>query len=167
VRKLGISLMALAICCAGSAAVFADQLYIHNQPYKQDTTGSGIALQAQLGELVEAMGLKLTEVSDNWVISAPNDAAALPEDAQGSGKVYYKGKVIAEANAATSLVSVAALAEATGARLIANRSLGTVDLVKAVGLIGDAPKPSGRKNPAAGTYAPIPKIRLVSFDATW
>ena len=166
-KILGQWVLGMALCWGtGTIPVSADQLYIHNKPYKGTTSGTGAKIQAQLGALASALGLKITEVSANWVVTAGDEPAVLPADATGSGKVYFQGKVIAEAADLSTLVPVGSLAEAAGAMLRPNKSLQTVDVVNGVARVAqaDAPKRHGSTQEA---YVPTSKYRLIAFDATW
>jgi hypothetical protein len=169
VKKIGLLMLTLAVCCSsGALPASADQLYIHNRPYKGTTTGSGLEIQAELGALTEALGLKLTPISDNWVVTKAGEAAALPEGETSSGNVYFQGKVIAKANGATAMVAVSAFAEATGSILMPNKALGTVDMNKSVARMADN-APAAKKWVAHNTedYAPTSKYRIIAFDAVW
>lgn len=162
VKKLKYVLLTVALCWGFASA---DQLYIHNKPFKHPTTGAGASIQAGLGDLVQAFGLKLTEVSGNFVVTDESETPALPEGATGTGKVYYAGKIIGEASDPSAMIAVSALAEATGQMVRPNKEMHIVDVSKGLARVSPE-QPGKRKTPQEG-YAATPKYRLIAFDADW
>lgn len=163
-KKLAPALLLLGLCWGIASA---DQLYIYNKPYKGQTSGSGAQIQAQLKPLVEAMGLQLSELSGNYVITAPGETAALPEGSSGIGHIYFEGKPVGDATSADAMVSVKTLAEATGSAVRPNKAMHLVDVNHGVARIVEAPDAPKRPRPPAEAYVPPSKYKVVAFDADW
>ena len=112
--------------------VAADQLFVRNRPFHGPVRGSGARMEAQIGALASALGLSITEMSGNWVVTTTEEKPALPEGVVGTGKIYYRNKEIAQAQTIDSFVSVQSFTEGVEGVMRLSATLGTVDVYRNV-----------------------------------
>jgi hypothetical protein len=159
-----IALVLGLVLAAGPA--WGEQVYIRNKPFKGTVSGKGPATSVELQALVTALGLQLTEVQGNWVVTSEGETAALPTDASGTGQVYYQGKPIATADqGGATLVPLISTAQALGAVARHNKDMGSIDVnlpVKAVSGTTSGPSGSG---PAPASFGG--GYKLINFWASW
>ncbi len=142
---------------------WGEQVYIRNKPFKGAVSGKGPATAVELQALVAALGLQLTEVQGNWVVTAEGEAPALPPDAGGTGQVYFQNKPITTADqGGATLVPLIPTAQALGAVAKHNKDMGSIDVNLPVKAVSGSPGGSGSA-PASfgGGY------KLINFWASW
>lgn len=127
---VGLSLLAL-LCTAGSA----EQLYIRNKPFKGTIKRSDGRLWVDLKTFAEAMGATVEENEGATTIRMPEAAeAAKVETQQDNGVV---------------LIPLEATAKLVGARVIANKQMGTIDVSLApAAQVASANSPTADAKPA-------------------
>lgn len=103
----------------------AEQLYIRNRPFKGAITRESGRLWVELKPLVEALGLSLAGDDQQGYVVSGGEESVLP----GPGKVKVKEtEVSSNAGSGSLLVPLDQVAELVGAKVIVNKSLGTVDV---------------------------------------
>ena len=103
----------------------ADQLYIRNRPFKGEVVRESGKTWVGLTALAEALGLKLTGDPQQGYVLAVDGEASPP----GEGKANVHGSEIPTLPGASGLlVALEDACPLLGARMVANKSLGTVDV---------------------------------------
>ncbi|MEW6280815.1 MAG: hypothetical protein AB1758_19525 [Candidatus Eremiobacterota bacterium] len=165
-RTLSLTLiLGLVLSLAG----WSEQVYVRNKPFKGQVSGAGKAVTVDLQGLVSAMGLTLTEVGGNWVVTAEGEEASLPEGATGTGSIYFKGQAVGSApEGAATMVPLFDTATALGGSVKSNPGLGTIDVY----LGGNQPVASTTptqpgSQPSGDWGAGSSDYRLINFWASW
>lgn len=125
-----VSALFYTLCFA--VPVAADQLFVRNKPFHGVVQGSGANMKAELGALTSALGLSVTEVSGNWVVTTAAETPTLPEGVTGMGRVYYKNKEIGQVQGIDSFISVQGFTEGVDGVMRLSPILGTVDVYRNV-----------------------------------
>ncbi len=129
------SILVLSFWITLSLLVSAEQLYVRNRPFKGAITREAGRLWVELKPLVEAMGLGLTGDDQQGYVVAGGENSVLP----GPGKVTVKEtEVPSNSTGGSLLVPLDQVVELVGAKVIVNKSLGTIDVSLAAASTGSS-----------------------------
>lgn len=144
-----------------TSAAWAEQIYIRNKPFKGEVRGAGAATTVELKALVAALGLTLTELQGNYVVTAAGNTATLPESSSGTGNLYYDGQAIGTVDA--GMVPLIPTAQALGAVARINKEMGSIDVNLPVKQISATTPstPGGSAAPSSGG------VKVVHYWANW
>lgn len=111
------------------SSALADELYVRNQPFQGQVSGSGDAMTAELVPLARALGATVREVNGGWVVTLDPESQ-VGMDQAGPGQVVVEGMPVGVSLGADGkpMVGLRALAQPLGGTVKVNRELGTVDV---------------------------------------
>lgn len=144
-----------------TSAAWCEQVYIRNKPFKGAVAGKGAQTTVDLASLVQALGMTLTEVNGNWVVTTGGEAAALPDGATGTQQLYFQGKSIATlTEGGATMVAIIPTAQALGAVAKHNKDMGSIDVNLPVAQVANAA--SGPSQSFSSS-----QYKMVHFWASW
>jgi hypothetical protein len=165
-HRLGLAAVVAFTLCA---PVSADTLYIRNRPFKGHVSGVSKrlgAIQIDLAALTNALGLQIAEIDGNSVVHRSGETPALPENVNGTGKLYVNGQELAYTpENGLKMVSLKDFSDTMKGNLRHNAALGTVDFDLPAATVAQAGPGSQRQ--AAPAYTPPSKYQLIAFGADW
>ena len=182
-HSIAVGLAGLALLGALCAPAAADQLYVRNRPFKGTVQTSEGRLWVDLKTFAEAM--------EATVVASPEGGSSLvmPGEEPSSravpaGKVSIGDEMVESQQGSDGVVMVPLdeTARLVGARVIANKSMGTIDVSLAKALskknkaAASAPVPTGpivKQINRAGSAVDVQsqliagRINIVDFGADW
>lgn len=127
--RMGRWAVSLGILAGLSLPIPCEQLYVRNRPYKGVVIRNSGQLWVELSGFAQALGARLEQNAEGgiWVHQAADAALETPVAA---GKVVIGSQEVEAQNGADGqvLVPMEVAARLLGARVIPNKSLGTIDV---------------------------------------
>lgn len=160
----------LALAALLTSPAWCEQVYIRNKPFKGAVAGKGPQTTVDLASLVQALGMTLTQVNGNWVVTGAGQTASLPEGATQDGmQLYYQGKAIGKmSEGGATMVPLIATAQSLGAVAKHNKDMGSIDVNLPVGQMTAAePRPASSGSSSTSTSSFSSKYKMVHFWASW
>lgn len=163
-----VSCLLLAVLL--TSAAWAEQVYIRNKPFKGTVAGTGQQTTVDLQSLVTALGYQLNEVEGNLVVTSPDETAALPEGATGTGQIYFQGKALGAADqGGDTMVPLIPTAQALGAIARINKDMGSIDVNLPVGQRTASPPstPSTASTSSPTSFTGGGGFKVIHYYADW
>lgn len=139
--RFGLLLLLAAVICTSS---WAEDLYVKNKAFKGHSTGSGSSMMVEVEAMLKALGISDYTITDDQLVV--NDKT-----------------LSVQAGAEGPMISLKALTEAIGAKVVHNSGLGTIDVYQ--GAEKRAAAPSSTKA-AAAELPPVVKAAQSSPGGT-
>ena len=122
---MSLRLVGFLLCWMLTAVASSEQLFVRNRPFKGAVNREAGKFWVELKPLAEALGLKVEGDDQQGYVVASEAETAAP----GQGKVIVKGTEVETSSSNGSLlVSLDQVAALVGAKVIANKSMGTIDV---------------------------------------
>jgi hypothetical protein len=120
--------LALLACCLGP--VHADQLYVHNKPFKGAVSRVDGQIWVELKPLADALGFELVDNGENgFAFNPKNKPPLLNSEALPANKLSIDGQTVdVQTHDGMIEVPLEATAKLVNAKVVYNKGLGTIDV---------------------------------------